>query len=169
MFFFRPLHKSYPSTFTSTLIHFRYLSLTLPVVSPQRIGSRGTQNDQFNNPLYVTVGQHNQIIVSDSDNHCVKILSSSGRFLGKFGSQGSGEGQLSFPRGICTDMDGNVIVADRNNHRVSIFSSKGRFMRHLLTKSDGIRDPYGVAFTMTRNLVLTESGTNTAALKMFQM
>ncbi len=64
---------------------------------------------------------------------------------------------------------GNIIVADRNNDRVSLFTPTGGFIRHLLTREDGIRDPYGVAVSTARNIIITESGSNRASLKLFQL
>ena len=135
----------------------------------KRFGTEGNSDSKFKNPLYVTTGQHNEVIVSDSDNHCVKLFDSVGRFRGKFGGEGSIDGHLHFPRGVCSDNEGNIVVADRNNHRVCLFTSNGRFLRHLLTKDDGIRDPYAVALSITGNLVVTESSNNRAAIKMFQL
>ena len=64
---------------------------------------------------------------------------------------------------------GNIVVADRNNDRVSLFTPTGGFIRHLVTREDGVRDPYGVAMSSARNLIITESGSNRASLKLFQL
>ena len=135
----------------------------------KRVGSRGKKSDQFDNPLYVTTGPYNEVIVSDSNNHCLKVFDSSGKFLRKIGTEGSGDGQLKFPRGVCTDYDGNIIVADRNNDRVCQFSMNGTFIQNLLTSRDGIKDPYAVAISITKNLVITEGGADRASLKVFQL
>jgi DNA-binding beta-propeller fold protein YncE len=39
----------------------------------KRFGSKGSRDDQFDNPLYVTTGVHDEIVVSDSNNHCLKV------------------------------------------------------------------------------------------------
>lgn len=135
----------------------------------KRIGSRGSGDDQFNNPLYVTTGDGNNIIVSDSDNHCLKIYDSQGHFLRKFGKEGSADGQLRYPRGIATDHNGNIIIVDRNNDRISMFTPHGRFIKHLLTREDKLQDPYAVAVSVTRNLIVTESASGRAALKVFEI
>ena len=87
----------------------------------------------------------------------------------KIGSEGNGDGQLKYPRGVVIDNEGNVLVADRNNDRISQFNMYGRFLGHVLTKEDGVRDPYGLGMSITRNLVITESSADRAALKMFMM
>jgi len=99
----------------------------------------------------------------------VQIYDSSGQFVRKIGSEGSGPGQFKFPRGLCVDQEGSVIVADRNNDRVSQVSLAGRFLRHLLTKDDGLRAPYAIAISAAGQLVVTESATNRAAVKLFQI
>ena len=100
----------------------------------------------------------------------MQIFDSSGQFVRKLGSEGSGSGQFKFPRGVCVDhRDGSVIVADRNNDRVSQWTLAGRFVRHLLTRDDGLRAPYAVSVNDAGQLVVTESGNNRAALKIFRM
>ena len=135
----------------------------------KRFGSRGPADLNFDNPLYVSCGQHNEIIVSDSNNHHIKIFDSVGRLIRKFGGEGTSDGHLRFPRGVCTDSEGNIVVCDRNNDRVSLFSPHGRFIRHLLTRDDGVKDPYAVSISITGNLVITESAKDRAAIKMFEM
>ena len=135
----------------------------------KRFGSRGTKNEQFDNPLYVASGHNNELIVSDSDNHCVKVFDSRGHFIRRIGNEGHADGQMKFPRGVAMDQDGNIMVADRNNDRVSLFTINGGFIRHVLTREDGVRDPYALAVTTARNLVVTESGVDRAAVKLFQL
>ena len=66
-------------------------------------------------------------LVTDGDNHCIKVFDQSGTFLYKFGEQGNQDGQLTEPRGILKDSSNNLLVCDRNNNRVQQFSSDGRF------------------------------------------
>lgn len=99
----------------------------------------------------------------------LQIFDSNGQFVRKIGSEGSGAGQFKFPRGLCVDQEGSVVVADRNNDRVSQLTLSGRFVRHLLTKDDGLKAPYAVAIGVAGQLVITESGNNRAAIKVFQI
>ena len=136
----------------------------------KRFGGKGKHQDQLHNPLYVTTGVSSEIIVSDSDNHCIKVFDANGRFIRKFGSEGRSDGQLTFPRGVCCiDSEGKIAVADRNNDRISLFTGKGGFIRHILTREDGIREPYGIAVTATRNIIVTSSGISRASVKMYQL
>ena len=135
----------------------------------KRFGGKGSPKDKFMNPLYACAGQNNDVFVSDSDNHCIKVYDQNGNFKIAIGTEGNADGQFKFPRGIAIDDDGNLLVADRNNDRISAFTVRGAFIRHILTRADGIREPYAIAVNATRNLVVTESGANRAAVKYFQL
>ena len=68
------------------------------------------------------------IVVSDCNNHCIKVLDLSGHLLhtyGKEGKSGWGDGELHNPYGVCTDPGGRIIVGDRDNYRVVSFWSEG--------------------------------------------
>ena len=88
----------------------------------QQLGSGGCGNDLFNCPWFICHQpiNHNtcHIVVSDSDNHCIKVFSHTGEFIRRFGSKGSGERQLNIPRGVCVDDQGWVVVCDMANQRV---------------------------------------------------
>ena len=103
--------------------------------------------------------------------HCcvVQVFDSSGQFVRKIGGEGSGAGQLKFPRGVYVTTDGVIVVADRNNDRICLFSMTGLFIRHLVTKDDGLKAPYAVTVGPSGHLLLTESGNNRAAIKLFQL
>ncbi|XP_035681461.1 tripartite motif-containing protein 3-like [Branchiostoma floridae] len=98
-------------------------------------------------------GNSDQIIVSDFDNHNVKIFDMAGRHLFTCGSRGYGPGQLHYPCSVITDGEDNIIVADYWNDRVSVFSRDGMFIRHVLTHEDhGLFSPTGLALTLDEHL-----------------
>ena len=72
-----------------------------------KVGSRGGGDTQFKQPLFVChqsiSDSECHIIVSDTNNHCIKVLSSTGEFIRKYGCQGFGDRQLQYPRGVCVD------------------------------------------------------------------
>ena len=109
-------------------------------------GKFGKLSRNFKNPYYLTVDLFDRIIVSDKDNHCIKIFDERGGFLGKIGGYGSYPGLLCFPRGVCTDSRGNIFVCDTGNKRVCVFSLDGRFIQNLLDHKDCIGNPFGIAF-----------------------
>eukprot|EP00058_Branchiostoma_floridae_P012590 XP_002598078.1 hypothetical protein BRAFLDRAFT_85705 [Branchiostoma floridae] len=106
-------------------------------------------------PWCITVDGEENILVSDTDNHCVFVYSKDGQFLFKFGGEGGGNGQLNDPCGICTDRAGNIIVADWGNSRVDMFDKKGKFLKHITTDME---EPRAVAILATLGLlVVTDS------------
>ena len=104
-----------------------------------KVGTQGSGDTQFNNPEFVCHQSINetdcQIIVSDSDNHCIKVLSPTGEFIRKFGCYGSGDRQLQDPGGVCVDPQGRVVVCDYSNYRVvRYWWDKGEKWDVILTK-----------------------------------
>ncbi|KAI8485508.1 hypothetical protein Bbelb_367020 [Branchiostoma belcheri] len=112
-------------------------------------------------PLYITVDEEGNILVTDYDNHCVYMYNEDGRFLVQFGGKGSGEGQMNGPLGICTDRAGNIIVVDSWNCRVEMFDKTGRFLKHITTD---MKSPWAVAMTPQGHLVVTDTKEHTVTI-----
>ena len=87
-----------------------------------KVGSQGSGDTHFNNPVFAcqqTISDSEcHIIASDSDNHCIKVLSPTGEFIRKYGCEGPGDRQLQLPLGVCVDPQGRVVVCDCDNCRV---------------------------------------------------
>jgi tripartite motif-containing protein 71 len=85
-------------------------------------GTAGTGNVEFNSPSGVEVDAFENVFVSDTYNHRIQKLTSSGGFLCKWGLFGAGAGEFQYPGHLALDTAGNVYVADTNNHRVQVFA-----------------------------------------------
>ncbi|XP_019619143.1 PREDICTED: RING finger protein nhl-1-like [Branchiostoma belcheri] len=109
-------------------------------------------------PRYVTVDGEGNILVTDSNNHCVHVWDRKGNFKFKFGSEGSD--QLKNPEGICVDGKGNIIVADKGNHCVKK-GSYGRFLSYIVR---GMKDPQAVAMSPGGDVVVTDDKTKTVSV-----
>ena len=81
--------------------------------------------EKLNSPLSC-IYHKDMFIVSDSENGCVKVFDSSGRFLRKIGEKGQADGQFVQPYGLCVDKHGNLLVSDFSTGRVQQFSIEGR-------------------------------------------
>ncbi|XP_078670840.1 uncharacterized protein LOC144910969 [Branchiostoma floridae x Branchiostoma belcheri] len=103
-------------------------------------------------PRSVTVDGEGNILVTDSNNHCVHFFDREGNFKFKLGSEGSHESQFKYPCGICVDQIGNIIVADNGNGCVKKFDSQGRFLYYIAC---GIA-PMGVAVSPGGDVVVTD-------------
>ena len=69
---------------------------------------------------------NNTFLVADIKNHCISIVTTTGKFLDRIGSEGKGDGQLLEPTAVATDSAGNIYVAEKGNLRVQKFSSAGK-------------------------------------------
>ncbi|CAG2243021.1 unnamed protein product [Mytilus edulis] len=60
-------------------------------------------------------------------------------------------------RRVTTDNEGNVYVTKESTHTVIVVSDDGKHHRELLTKSDGLKEPYGIYFDKKENILLLYS------------
>lgn len=104
----------------------------------------GVRAPAFRNAWRVSVNKDDSIIVSDFDEHCIKIFTPSGILLCEFGQRGAGIGQFFHPAGTCVDQFGNILVADSANHRVQMFSQQGDFLAVVVCDQD-LESPIDVA------------------------
>ena len=118
---------------------------------------------QLGRPYDVTVNINNQLLVADTDHHCIHTFTLDGNYVSKFATRGSGLGQLYYPRGVTTDLYGFVLVTDSSNHRVSIFSSDGNFIHCFgsIGYGDGkFQYPHGIAISPNGNIYVSDNGKN---------
>ena len=111
-----PLHANHA-------IHIVSPNLKKAVLS---FGSTGQGDSQFDNPCHVHVtngsgADQPVIVVSDKNNHCVKVFDFAGRHLKTYGMYGQGNGELSNPKSVSIDWTGRVMVCDKDNSRVAAF------------------------------------------------
>lgn len=136
-----------------------------------KFGWKGSGDNHFMFPQFVTINNKNNIIVSDSGNDCIKVFDPIGNFKRKFGQTGNGTGCLSFPMGVAVDAMNNIIVANAGNFRVEIFSSKGQHIRTLVRDTDLISTdvkPLNVAVTRNNNIVVLFRGPEFAEVRVYR-
>ena len=85
----------------------------------------------FNGPKAIRCDKHGNILVVDTENHCVRIVNAKNGTIstiagGTEGPHGDGlnplEAGMARPHGAISDNDGNIYVADSENHRVRIIT-----------------------------------------------
>jgi hypothetical protein len=105
-------------------------------------GERGYTGDQgpalratFNGPKEIAVDRQDNIVLVDTENHCIRRIEAAGGLVttvaGTGQPGGSGDGgpataaALQRPHGACVDAAGNIYIGDSENHRVRLVSIHG--------------------------------------------
>lgn len=94
----------------------------------QTIGTRGTEEGNFNLPLQVATDNEGSVFVVDGGNFRVQKFSADGKFLYTVGEAGRRSGQFSRPKGVSTDKDGNFYVVDAAFGNFQIFNKEGQLL-----------------------------------------
>ena len=76
------------------------------------------------------------LIVSDANEHCIKVFAGNGNFLHKFGNKGEGNGEFNNPRRLSVNKAGHLMVCDAYNHRVQVFELSGKFVTKFGSKGE---------------------------------
>ena len=130
----------------------------------------GLEPGSFTDPFHcVQYGEH--FVVSESDEHCVKVFDlagrflykfgKKGRFLYKFGTKGDGDGVFNIIYCLSVNKVGNLVVCDLENHRVRMFKLSGKFIGKFGTNGSGIGElnrPTSTAVFSDGRIVVTDSG-----------
>ena len=151
-------------------------------------GTRGSSGDggaatsaQLYNPFGVSVDISGNVYITDTDNHKIRMVTSTGIIttfagMGDRGSSGDGgdggpatSATLSYPYGISVDISGNVYIADYGNHKIRMVTSKGIITTFAGTgtagsSSDGgaatsaqLNYPRGVSVGISRNVYIADT------------
>lgn len=92
------------------------------------LGMPGTLPGRFHFPTNIFSTSQGRIVVSDSLNFRVQVLSPEGEPIRTFGRRGNRPGTFSRPRGVAVDSDGNIYVVDALFDVVQIFNSDGQLL-----------------------------------------
>ena len=98
-------------------------------------------------------------IVSDSDEHCVKVFNREGHFQYKFGKQGEGVGDFNCPRFLSVTQSKHLLVCDQNNHRIQVFELDGKFVGNFGidgSKLGEFKEPFSVAVLSNDQMVVCD-------------
>ena len=119
-------------------------------------------NSQKLDPIDVSIGLNDEIVILDWAEFKVVVLNKEGEFIRSFGSKGSQFGQFNGPHGLVVDGEGRIIVADTLNHRIQVFNNDGSFIRSFGSKgsSEGqFNNPWCVGVDRRDGLlVISDSG-----------
>lgn len=133
-----------------------------PKLTPMHIRSKfgqlGPSKGQFNSPHGFCLGNDEDIIVADTNNHRIQIFEKTGIFKFQFGVPGKEEGQLWYPRKVAMMRNsGKFVVCDRGNERsrMQIFTKNGHFIKKIAIRYIDI--VAGLAVTSQGHIVAVDS------------
>ena len=92
----------------------------------------------YNNTVYY--------IVCEEYGHRINVYNNIWDHIRTIGRRGSNDGELNEPTSAIVSDEDTIIISDYGNHRISKFSFNGTFLRHLLVRSDGIREPFSMSY-----------------------
>jgi DNA-binding beta-propeller fold protein YncE len=99
------------------------------------IGSRGSEEGEFNLPRDLEIGVDNRLYIIDGANFRVQVFdAATGRFVRSFGRVGRQAGQFSRPKGIALDPQGRVYVSDSAFGNFQIFQPDGQLLMFIGTR-----------------------------------
>ena len=137
-------------------------------------GSKGESNSKFKYPYYVCVDKHDNTVVSDHMNCCIKVFDPNGIFLAKHKTCGGTKYFFGRPRCISVDVSGNIYVADTDNDRIGVIpceedkdNDEFKKLEDLLTKRRFMK-PGAIALSRDR-MMFAISSTRQAELAVFQV
>jgi DNA-binding beta-propeller fold protein YncE len=79
----------------------------------------------------------NQLFISDTSAHDIKVFSADGSYLKTIGHRGDGDGEFNFPTLLWRSDTGQLLVTDSLNFRIQIFDLNGQFISKFGRLGDG--------------------------------
>ena len=104
----------------------------------------------FDCPYYITVNSSGEkIFVSDYCTETVTCLSVDGRVIYTYEDD-----SMRRPMGLLCDSEDNILVCGGWSNNVQVLTADGKNHCTLLTASDGLKDPYSMAYRESDNTLL---------------
>lgn len=122
-------------------------------------GSKGSGQNQFNQPYGIAVANSKVYIVEDINSR-ISVYTQQGTFLNMWGNPGKADDQFQGPLGVAIAKNGNIYVADTNNERIMVFKPNGTFMRKWGKRGGAngqFRSPTGIAIDNDFNVYVADS------------
>lgn len=106
----------------------------------------------FNAPDDVSATPSGDLVVADTKNNRIKVVSPDGATQLTFGNAGLDRGEFLLPTGVAVAADGSILVSDHANHRIQVFDNHGHWRRTI----EDVRWPRGLAVDGERIFVASE-------------
>jgi sugar lactone lactonase YvrE len=125
-----------------------------------------TGEARFTQPICVAVDGNGKVLVTESYNHCIRVVTPQGQVSTLTGFAGGhrdgpvGVAQFNRPWGMAVDKDDNVLVADAGNNRIRVITPLGQVTTLAGSGEEGYRDgPAGEAqFNFPNGVAVDKDG-----------
>ena len=120
-------------------------------------GKFGKEKGELINPVYVTVDDEERIVVTESSNHRIQVMSKEGRSIFTFGDKGPEK--LAWPT-CCIFHKNMFLVSDTCNHCIKTFDLSGTFLYKFGERGDRhgqFRRPRGLLVDSSNNLLVCDT------------
>ena len=132
---------------------FSYFQSDATITALAVIGKKGVKDLEFNMPRGLAFMTDGSLIICDSENHRIQIISRNSKFIRSFGKKGSAPGQFNEPYDVAVHGYNFIVVTDRLNHRVQCFTMDGQFTATLNIASNQF--PRGVFVAADQSVIIT--------------
>jgi len=123
------------------------------------IGEKGEEAGQFHYPTFLALQGPGRVIVSDTLNSRLQLVTVLGAPERVIGEKGVAVGQLICPKGLAFDDRGMLFVADSYLNAIQVFDQQGAFVTILADREGKILDlglPNGLAWLGEDRLAICE-------------
>ena len=124
-------------------------------------GGFGSGQTEFDHAEGVALTQDGQVVVADSSNHRLQVLTVEGAFVAAVGSRGSQPLQFQYPHDIAVDRNGRLFVTELWNHRVQVLNSDLSFSHCFGSEGDKpgqLYSPRGIAIDQDGMVYVSDFG-----------
>lgn len=141
-------------------IRFESLLSPTPIIEPEKMIEKlaATKGENVY-PCGICIGENNSFIISDINNHCLRIIASNGKFIGAIGKEGKGAGQFEEPSAVAVNQNGQIFVSQKENARVQKLTSGGKYLQkfgHKLLRGNSLGEPWGIAVAPDEKVYVTD-------------
>ena len=127
------------------------------------IGRKGESFGEFEEPVGVAFNTQGEIVVADSNNDRLQVISKDGEVVQVHDSYSRESGKrFAFfsPAGIACDSNGNIAVVEKARNRVVVVSPGGKILRTFGrhgTDPAQFRGPHGVCIDARHRIIVTDT------------